>query len=472
MIPMRKKSTQAGTPLEQTDPAATVRNAIMLKAAGRQLRQQVSRKALCGQSEYKRDPIAIMEASNRHRLKSLIPIRYARMAHSPFTFYRGAAALMAADIGPAPSPGLLSQICGDCHLGNFGGFASPSRTLLFGINDFDETVRGRFEWDLKRLAASFHIAAREQNISEAKCSVIVRRLANTYCERIGQFAAMKTLELWYQHIDLPTLIAMAHSANSRANRIAMAERALTRTSDHAFPKLAEISNGAPRIKDQPPLIFHPRRMPDFTHDVRRFWATYVASMPDEIKPLLDRYQLVDVAMKVVGVGSVGTRCAIALLMAHDNDPLFLQFKEADAPVYQPFGATNEYVNHGQRVVVGQRLMQEASDVFLGWAQAEDSGVCYYVRQLQDMKISLVADHMDQADFEDYAEACAWALARAHAKSGDACALHGYLGGGTAIQASMATFARQYADQNESDFEALTKAISSGRIVAAFGESQI
>ncbi len=432
-------------------------------AAGKARRQVAARLDLGKLDLERRDPITIIEASNRHRLQRLVPIRYARMMQTPFTFYRGAAALMAHDIGALPSPRITTQICGDCHLGNFGGFASPERTLLFGINDFDETLPGYFEWDLKRLAASFHIAAREQNIGERRCEEIVKTLARSYQLRMEQCAALKALEIWYQHVDLPALIAMAHSTTSRQNRINMAERAVNRTSDHAFPKLAEIVNGVPRIRDHAPLIYHPMHMPDFRQDVEHFWDTYVASVPDERKPLLDRYKLVDVAIKVVGVGSVGTRCAIALLMAGENDPLFLQFKEADASVYEPYAGASPYSNHGQRVVVGQRLMQEASDIFLGFAHSQRTGGCYYVRQLQDMKISLVAERMSAADFDDYAEACAWALARAHAKAGDAAMITGYLGKGPALQTALARFARAYADQNESDHALLLAAVKSGRV---------
>lgn len=436
------------------------------RAAGKARRDVATREQLSQFDAKDRDPIKIVEASNRHRVQRLVPIRYARMVQSPFTFYRGAAALMAHDICGAPTPGILTQICGDCHLGNFGGFASPERTLLFGINDFDETLPGNFEWDLKRLAASFHIAAREQGIGERRCSEIVRHLSLTYRTRIAQCADMKALELWYQHVDLSTLIAMARSASSRKNRIDMAERAVNRTSDHAFPKLAELVNGKPHIRDQPPLIYHPIHLPDFHSDVAHFWSSYVASMPDERKALLDRYEVVDVAIKVVGVGSVGTRCAIALLMAADNDPLFLQFKEADRSVYEAYAGESPYASHGQRVVVGQRMMQEASDIFLGFARAEHIGVDFYVRQLQDMKISLVAEHMTAGDFDDYAEACGWVLARAHAKTGDAAMLTGFLGKGTALDTAMAKFSKAYADQNESDHAALIAAIKSGRVHAA------
>ncbi len=461
------KSNQEIVPAKTPRPSAPMTQRV---AAGKALRSKATRQQMSQFDSAKRDPIAVVEASNRHRLQRLVPIRYARMMQSPFTFYRGAAALMARDIGRAPSPGIVTQICGDCHLGNFGGFASPERTLLFGINDFDETLPGHFEWDLKRLAASFHIAAREQNISERRCQAIVHHLVSHYQQRMEQSANLKALDLWYQHVDLPALIAMAHSSTSRNNRINMAERAVNRTSDHAFPKLAEIVNGVPHIRDQPPLIYHPTHIPDFHSDVTHFWDTYVASMPDERRPLLARFELVDVAIKVVGVGSVGTRCAIALLMAGSNDPLFLQFKEADSSVYEPFGFQSPYSNHGQRVVVGQRLMQEASDIFLGFAHSQRTGGCYYVRQLQDMKISLVSERMSAGDFDDYAEACAWAMARAHAKAGDAALISGYLGTGSPMQTAIGKFASSYADQNEADHAKLLAAVKSGRVKAQLTES--
>jgi uncharacterized protein (DUF2252 family) len=446
------------------EPAPTAPRAERA-AAGRARRAVCAREKLGEFSKSARDPITIIEISNAHRLPELIPIRYGRMAHSPFTFYRGAAALMAHDIAACPSPGICAQICGDAHLGNFGGFASPERALLFGLNDFDETTPGAFEWDLKRLAASFHIAAREQSLSESEAKRIVLHMAATYRERMQECAEMGALELWYAHIDLETLISMAHSADTRQQRIEMTERALHRTSDRAYPKLVDVVDGRPRIHDNPPLVYHAFPIADFYRDVLHFWQNYVASMPEERRLLLARYELVDVAIKVVGVGSVGTRCAIALLLGGGVEPLFLQFKEADRSVYEPWAGRSVYPNAGQRVVVGQRIMQAASDIFLGWAHAPHIGADFYVRQLRDMKISLVCEHMSFDEMFEYANACGWALARAHAKGSDPAAIAGYLGRGDRFPRAMAVFARQYADQNEKDHQALLAAIKSGRVQA-------
>lgn len=466
---MARSSLARQAPRPESNPPPTAATEVR-KRAGKARRALCPRDRLRQFSARHRDPVAIIEASNAHRLAELIPIRYGRMAHSPFTFYRGAAALMARDIGNSATPGIWAQICGDAHLGNFGGFASPERALLFGLNDFDETLPGAFEWDLKRLAASFHIAAREQTLSERQAKQIVLRMAKTYRERMIECAAMGALDLWYAHIDLNTLIEMAHAEDTRRQRIEMAERALHRTSIRAYPKLVTLVDGQPRIQDHPPLIYHAFPIADFYHDVLKFWNNYVSSMPEERRLLLARYELADVAIKVVGVGSVGTRCAIALLVGGDQEPLFLQFKEADRSVYERWSGVSAYQNSGQRVVVGQRIMQAASDIFLGWAHAPHIGVDFYVRQLRDMKISLVCEHMSFDEMQEYADACGWALARAHAKGSDPSVIAGYLGRGDAADEALAVFARAYADQNEKDYAALMRAIQSGRIHADLDEA--
>jgi uncharacterized protein (DUF2252 family) len=457
------KRTEAESPAPVLPALTEPRDSRL--AAGRTLRLRCRREHLDAWDRQKRDPVEILRKSNEHRLATLVPIRYGRMLQSPFTFFRGAASLMANDIGASPSPGICTQICGDAHLGNFGGFASPERVLLFGLNDFDETLPGAFEWDLKRLVASFHVSARVQGIGERGAAEIVTQVAQTYRDRINACAEMRALELWYQKLDLDTLVASARSKQTRKKRIELGRRAAQSNSLSAYPKMISESGGTPRIQDHTPLIYHPRHMPDFQKDVRLFWERYTTSLPEERRALLMRYELVDVAIKVVGVGSVGTRCAVALLMAADSDPLFLQFKQANASVYERFWGVSAYANAGQRVVIGQRIMQAASDIFLGFSHGEHIKADFYVRQLRDMKISFLFESMALEDYLDYADACAWALAGAHAKGGDAAMIAGYLGKGMAFEKALVRFARSYADQNEKDHASLALAVKSGRIKA-------
>jgi len=387
------------------------------------------------------------------------------MLESPLTFFRGATALMAHDIGPLGSPGLRTQIGGDCHLGNFGGFASPERALLFGINDFDETLPGAFEWDVKRLSASFVVAARERGVRESGARDIAFSLAACYREHLATCAAMPPLELWYQRMDFKWLNGLAQTKTSRRQGQKTAREAEHQNSYHAFPTLVEMRRGQPRIRDHAPLIYHSKRVPRLRGNMQQFWRGYVASVPDDRRVLLDRYELVDVAVKVVGVGSVGTRCIVALLMATDRSPLFLQFKEASRSVWEPFAGACQYANHGQRVVAGQHLMQPATDIFLGWSKAAHLGTDFYIRQLRDMKVSLDVTRMGAGELLDYARACAMALAWAHAKSGDAAMISGYLGNGDAADHALANFAVAYADQTERDHETLVRAHRAGRIRA-------
>jgi uncharacterized protein (DUF2252 family) len=438
---------------------------VVRKAAGRARRARCRREQLGVWRNQKRDPIENLRKSNEHRLAALVPIRFGRMLQSPFTFLRGAASLMAYDIGTCPSPALCTQVCGDAHLGNFGGFASPERVLLFGVNDFDETLPGAFEWDVKRLTASFHVAARVHSLSESQAQSIVARVASAYRTRMAECAQMSALELWYQRQDLESLVKSAKSKATRKKRIELGRQAAQNTSPHAFPRMTCEVDGHPVIVDHPPLIYHPRHMPDFQKDVRVFWNGYVASMPEERQALLSRYEIVDVAVKVVGVGSVGTRCAVALLMGSDRDPLFLQFKQANASVYEPYWGRTPYANQGQRVVVGQRIMQAASDIFLGFSHAQHVNADFYVRQLRDMKISFFYNEMAFEDYLDYADACAWALAGAHAKGGDAGMISGYLGLGDSFDRAMVRFATDYADQTERDHALLARAVKSGRVKA-------
>ena len=411
-----------------------------------------------------RDVVPILRGSNRGRIAHLVPIRYGRMLHSPFAFMRGAAAVMAHDLGQAAHTGIVTQLCGDCHLNNFGGYASPERELLFGINDFDETLPGPFEWDVKRLAASFVIAAREQNIAERDCVYAAQAVARSYRTHMLEYAAAGVLELWYAKIDVGTLVQISKSPQTRRRRERMLRDA--GQSAVALGKLADTRTGAPRFIDRPPLIYHPQGHEDFHEEIRRFWKHYVESLPEERRRLLDHFRLADVAVKVVGVGSVGTRCAIALLMADDGQALVLQFKEARRSVYESFAGRSRYHNHGLRVVVGQRLMQSQSDIFLGFSHVDSLGADFYVRQLRDMKVALDFEDMSAGEFIEYADACGWVLARAHARAGDPGLIAGYLGRSDVFDRAIGSFAHKYADQNEADYAALVAAVQSGRVKAA------
>jgi uncharacterized protein (DUF2252 family) len=410
------------------------------------------------------DPIALLKASSEDRLPQLIPLRYGRMLHSPFAFYRGAAVLMAADLAATPATGLRVQACGDCHLLNFGEFATPERNLSFDLNDFDETLPAPWEWDVKRFAASVAIAGREIGLGDRKCRSVARRTVRAYREAMAEFSRMGALDVWYARLDANTLVRMARKHSTQRLFRKTAAQARAHTVAHVFPRLTEVRRGRRRIVDELPRVFHPSPAKPFEQDVRAFLAAYRETLPDERRVLLDRYHLVDAAMKVVGVGSVGTRCAVALLLAADNDPLLLQIKEARSSVLEPYAGKSEYADPGQRIVCGQRLMQSASDIFLGWAQGE-GGRSYYLRQLRDMKGAAHIDLMSQEDLAEYAGFCAWALARAHARSGDAARITGYLGKGYRFDQAVADFAIAYADQNEADYTVFKKAVRAGRLHA-------
>jgi uncharacterized protein (DUF2252 family) len=410
------------------------------------------------------DPIQILRASDEGRVEVLIPIRYGRMLASPFAFYRGAAAIMAADLAGTPTTGLRVQACGDCHLLNFGGFATPERNLLFDINDFDETLPAPWEWDIKRLVASFVLAAREAGLSDDTGRDAAVICARSYRERIRAFARMHPNDIWYARVAEEDLLALLPGEFRKQARARIDKSRRIDGSAADFPKLAEMVGGQLGIRDAPPLIFHPQasHTPDFHPMVQRILSNYRETLSDDRRHLLDAYQFVDAAMKVVGVGSVGRRCWIALLMSASNDPLFLQFKEAVASVLEPFAGKSTYPHHGQRVVAGQRLMQPASDLFLGWVTFDDSHH-FYVRQLRDGKVKPLIETFDSRMLKVYAEACGWVLARAHAKGGDEGPIAGYLGGGDQFDEAMGTFAVSYADQAEKDHDALKTAVRNGDI---------
>ncbi len=429
----------------------------------------------------RRSPLDLLEEQAKTRVPELVPIRYGRMLVSPFTFYRGAAYIMASDLAGMPRTGLHTQLCGDAHLSNFGAFAAPDRQLVFSINDFDETLPGPFEWDVKRLVASFAVAGRDRGFSDKERAAINLTVGRTYREAIAGYAGRNNLDLWYSRIDVDALVKpLAKNMTSEQVKRYEANLAKTmgKTSLKAFGKLTEVVDGEPRIISDPPVLVpmeelfgaeNAHRLHDFMHATIR---SYRRTLAGDRRKLLERYRYLDAARKVVGVGSVGTRAYIMLLLGRDDgDPLFLQFKEAEASVLEPFLGKSEFANHGQRVVEGQRLTQAASDIMLGWIRTEGlDGVKrdFYVRQLWDAKGSAIVELMEPNVMTIYAKICGTELARAHARAGDAIAISAYLGTNDTFDRAVAQFAEAYADQNERDYKTLTDAVKAGTIQAEAG----
>ncbi|MFD5733498.1 DUF2252 domain-containing protein [Streptomyces sioyaensis] len=450
---------------------------------GRALRSEVprSRHAEFTPAPDRADPVDIVERQSALRVPELVPLRYGRMLESPFRFYRGAAAIMAADLATTPSTGLRAQLCGDAHLLNFRLLASPERHLMFDINDFDETLPGPWEWDVKRLAASFAIAGRQNGFSEPERAGIIRAAGASYREQMRQYAQMRTLEVWYAHADMAEVEAEeAHElgARGRAGLARVIEDAHGHDTLQAFRKLTRRSGGQVRIASDPPLIVPLHDLlpgPEgdrLAGTLSDLIASYGRSLRADHRRLLEQYRVVDLARKVVGVGSVGTRCWILLLLGKDaDDPLLLQAKEADESVLAPYAGASRHRNQGARVVDGQRMMQAASDIFLGWQRT--TGVDgrprdFYVRQLRDWKGIMPADEMVPVGMRRFAVRCGATLARAHARSGDRIAIGAYLGSGTVFDEALAQFAERYADQNARDHQALVEAVRSGRVRAEAG----
>ena len=452
--------------------APQVRSPDERRAEGKGLRDAVPRVAH-GEwrpAKERRDPIDLLIESNADRLPELVPIRFGRMLQSPFAFYRGAAAIMAADLASTPKSGLTVQACGDAHLMNFGAFATPERNVIFDINDFDETLPGPWEWDLKRLAASVAVAAHHLRLTETESARAAIATVRSYREHMADYSSMRALDVWYDRIDLVRLTEAMPSDELR-ERVGerVGEEREKSTPEHLFPKLVEHRGTLPRIKDDPPLIFHPtaEQAPGLQTGYAEAIAGYRASLPEHVRVLFDRFHFADVAVKVVGVGSVGTTCGVFLFMAAHDDPLFLQVKEAKASVLEPHLGKSAHENHGQRVVAGQRLMQSASDLFLGWGRGVN-GRDFYVRQLRDTKISAIIEDWDVDMLRAYGRICGWALARAHARSGDAARIAGYMGSSEAFDDAISEFAMQYADQNQRDYRAFVKAVRERRIEAVVG----
>jgi hypothetical protein len=448
------------------------------KAFGREQRRAVPRAALgeCpAPGAARRDPVGWLQASNAGRVPELVPLRHGRMLASPFAFYRGAAALMAHDLAALPSSGVRTQLCGDAHLSNFGFFASPERTLLFDLNDFDETLEGPFDWDLRRLAASFAIAARDIGLKDRQAADAVSMLADAYRDRIHRFAHMDTLDLWYYRLTSDTLLELGDDRTAELAVIRKARRSTARVfAADAVERLdPAVGSGetAPRLNivDRPPFVYHDagateREIARLRDELGAFLGQYLESLPADRQALLARYALHDVAVMTPGVGSVGRRCFLLLLVADGEHPLFLQCKEAAASVLAPHLGAARHDHDGERIVTGQRLMQAASDIFLGWAGTPRFGE-FYVRQLRDMKASFKLEQFGARDLLEYAEACGYALARAHAKAGDPWTLLGYLGRSEDLNRAMVRFALGYADVNEADWAATQAAVRAGRLEA-------
>lgn len=452
-------TTRPTTPIVHLDPEQRAGIGRAARAAVRR-----SSHAEWAPAPDRADPFTLLSAQEVTRVEELVPVRHERMMASPFTFYRGAAVLMAADLGSRPDSGLRVQACGDAHLANFGGFASPERALQFDINDFDETSHGPFEWDVKRLVTSFEIAARSLSFTEKEKRSIVNTVVRAYRDAMAQFAPMTNLDVWYAHLDVEKVFDEFRS-QATPEDIKRFEKNLAKAQSKdnlkAFTKLTEQVDGEYRIKSDPPLIVS---LSDLFHDDAaeelRAWLaerlrSYRKSLQPDRRHLLESYRMVDFGRKVVGVGSVGTRCWIALLLGRDDaDPLFLQIKEAEASVLEPYAGRSGFANHGQRVVEGQRLLQASSDIMLGWIRTVGiDGVDrdYYVRQLWDWKFSADIDAMTPATLAIYARLCGWTLARGHARSGDRIAIAAYLGSGESFDKAISEFAGVYADQNDRDY---------------------
>ena len=440
------------------------------RALGKGLREAVPREAHghWKPAKDRRDVVDLLNELNEGRMRQLVPIRFGRMMQSPFTFYRGSSVIMAADLASTPVSGIRVQACGDAHLSNFGGFATPERRVVFDINDFDETLPAPWEWDLKRLAASVVVAGRQIRLPESDAARAARATACSYREHMSDYASWRALEVWYDTIDVDRFLKAMDSPERReAIRQRLESVGEKNVPEFLFPKFVEHRGATPRIKDDPPLIFHPtaEQAPGLESGYQEALALYRESLAEHLRTLFDRFHFCDMAMKVVGVGSVGTLCSVALFMASDDDPIFLQVKEATASVLEPHAGKSLHGNHGERVVVGQRLMQSASDLFLGWTRGID-GRDRYVRQLRDMKISAIIEDFDAGDLRAYGRVCGWALARAHARSGDAAIIAGYMGASETFDDAIAEFAVEYADQAHKDHRAFVKAVRQGRIEAA------
>ena len=437
--------------------------------AGRALREICARES---HAEYTVDrigrdnPIDVLKQSNKGRVESLLPVRYGRMLSTPFAFFRGSAMIMADDLASTPSTDYAVQACGDCHLLNFGAFATPERNIVFDVNDFDETYPAPWEWDVKRLAASFVIASNHNEHQLSDGVAAAERMVECYRDKLVELSELPALQAWYAYLDYKNLIELTDDAKLKKRRLKVLAAAMDRDHYAEFVKLGELTGGKPRIKDQPPLIYHEEdsESPEHIAKVLKTIDLYRQSLPVNVKVLFDRYEFADSARKVVGVGSVGTVCSIALFFNAENDPLFLQVKEARQSVLEPYSTFKTTQTNGARVVIGQRIMQSSSDIFLGHYVGEKNKH-YYVRQLRDVKIRPMVEIFTPANMLNYARNCGWALALAHSRSGDAAIIAGYIGKGKKFPRAIGQFAKSYYEQNLSDHKALIRAIRDGIIDA-------
>lgn len=438
------------------------------KDRGKTLRAAITRASHAGWKvpPNRQDPVKLLEASNQGRIADLTPIRWGRMMVSPFTFFRGAAALMAADLAHTPSTRVFVQACGDCHLLNFGAFATPERNVSFDINDFDETLPAPWEWDLKRLVVSFVLAARENALKPKFATSAARAVCRAYREKMAEYARMSILDIWYDRIDWQHVIASTTCSDLKARRERRLVQAQKRNSEYYFPKLVEKQGKKDyTIKDSPPTIYHveDKKGSSFKEAVEQALEGYKNTLQEDKRRLFSRYRFVDCAIKVVGIGSVGTTCMVLLLLAPDDEPLFLQMKEARPSVLEDYAGKSTFDNRGQRVVEGQRIIQSASDIFLGWTEFGDNDTHFYIRQLRDTKIKLEPEAWDGKVMTEMALVMGAVLARAHARSGDSAVISGYLGSNEEFDEAVADFALVYADQVERDHALLVQAGKSGRI---------
>ena len=443
-----------------------------LYEAGKALRAACPRKSHAGWKapSGRRNSVELVLQSEKGRMPDLLPLRHGRMVRSAFTYYRGSALAMASDLASTPSTGIRVQCCGDAHLCNFGGFGTPERKVIFAINDLDETLPAPWEWDVKRLAASFVVGCRDNGLSDDVARDVVMSCVRTFRESMAEFSQLNTLEFWYYSLGPDELIAMG-TLDLRKRLIKRIERERTKSAaEEIFPKLVEQKGEMPVIKDQLPTIFHAEGHPpgEVQKALKDVFIGYRNTLATSYQSLLDRYEIKDVAIKVVGIGSVGTACWVLLLMTGENDPLFLQVKEARASVLAPYAGVSVFPNHGQRVVDGYRLMQPASELFLGWTRGPKRD--YFVRQLRDIKISIRVETLQQAEMDLYAKWCGRALALAHARSGTPAMLSGYMGKSDTFDQAIAAFSIAYADQNEKDHAALDRAVHHGKVKAVFEEA--
>jgi uncharacterized protein (DUF2252 family) len=438
------------------------------RQAGQALRKIVPRRAHAAwaPAPKRRNCVDILMEAGRHRIASLLPIRYDRMRGSSFAFFRGGAAIMAADLAATPATGLWVQACGDCHLANFGTFASPEGTPVFDVNDFDETLPAPFEWDIKRLAASFAVDALSRELGDKAARSLAGTVVQAYGQRMQALARLDPLIAWRSRVDVAEVLTSIEDPKLRDREMKRLQTAIA--AGHAgYPRLIERKRGQWRIKDKPPLIFPLSDQRDDTHEIvaRTAFASYKLSLPEERRILLDRYELVDVAFKVVGVGSVGTFCAIGLFVTRDGQTLLLQLKEAQASALAPYAGPSRYRNQGERVVVGQRIMQTVPDLFLGWTEDRGDDQHCYIRQLKDSRLALIGADLAEGALPYHATLCGVTLARAHARSGDPARIAGYIGSGGAFESAVASFAVAYAAQNQEDWRLFLEAIKAGRIEA-------